>query len=101
MNYGMLDQILLEKNIEKLVLYTDEEYSVLQNIVMELECLQQEYHTKNVNELSTSTLKLKEDVNKIKSKRVEYINALQKVIEQYNRLSNEVTSIFEEKMQNE
>lgn len=101
MNYGMLDQILLEKNIEKLVLYTDEEYSVLQNIVMELECLQQEYHTKNVNELSASTLKLKEDVNKIKSKRIEYINALQKVIEQYNRLSNEVTSIFEEKMQNE
>lgn len=96
MNKGILNESLLEKEIEQIIFYANEEKTNLRKICNNLIELDNCYNSTNTKIFINNANNLKSKINTIYQKRIKYTNILKKVIINYNTLSNKTVEIFNE-----
>ena len=85
---GTINTALLEKDIEKTNLYINEENQSLNDIYTSSEDCNSNYNSKNSELLSRSNYNFEQSINQLLNKREKYIETLNKVIENYNLLTD-------------
>lgn len=95
MDKGILNQSLLEKDIEKIKFYSQEEKVKLNKLCNKFNEISKEYKSNNTVLLLNNVGNLKNNINQIYEKRIKYTEVLNRVISQYNRLSDETLKYFE------
>jgi len=96
MNEGIINKDLLNKDIEQIEYYKNEEKNILNKINNKLnECIDN-YTSSNKNLFLTKINNFNDDINKIYEKRGMYITVLKHTIEKYDYLSNKTVDIFSE-----
>lgn len=95
MNKGNLNREFLEKNIEQIIFYRDEEKNNLLNIFGQMEQSIGNYKSKNSSQFLNRISELKPAIEQIYAKRLSYISLLNKVIVQYESLSMKTIETFE------
>lgn len=91
MSLGHIYLSYLEKNIEKIDFYKDEEEKVLKKISNQLEECNKRYHSSNTTYLSNKAANIKGNINNIKNKRIKYNQVLKTTIERYKEMSTSIT----------
>lgn len=94
MNQSLLNEGLLQKDIEQLAYYTDEENEVLKKISSVLRDVSNSYQSPNTASFLNHTTHWQQKIRPIYEKRKQYEITLNRVIEQYNRLTNETIQKF-------
>ncbi len=95
MNEGLLDRELLEKDIEQIEYYKEEERKTLEDICSQLEVCREFYQSQNIPQLLNDTDNPKMKCSMLYSKRNQYATTLKKAIELYETLSNETIKKFD------
>ena len=94
MNNGILNEMLLEKNIEMIKYYSTEEKRLLSKINNKISEISNNYHSTNSSLLMNSSSNLKSNINSIYNKRLKYTTVLNEVILRYQESSNATVKIF-------
>ena len=94
MNNGILNEMLLEKNIEMIKYYSTEEKRLLSKINNKISEISNNYHSINSSLLMNSNSNLKSNINSIYNKRLKYTTVLNEVILRYQESSNATVEIF-------
>lgn len=94
MNNGILNEMLLEKNIEMIKYYSTEEKRLLSKINNKISEISISYHSTNSSLLMNSNSNLKSNINSIYNKRLKYTTVLNEVILRYQESSNATVKIF-------
>lgn len=94
MNTNVLDQPLLEKNVEQIKLYANEEQSILTIINNTMLSITDSYKSSNSNQIQTNITNFTPNITKIYHKRTTYTNTLTNVIAQYNQISIQANQVF-------
>lgn len=94
MNNGILNEMLLEKNIEMIKYYSTEEKRLLSKINNKISEISNNYHSTNSSLLMNSNSNLKSNINSIYNKRLKYTTVLNEVILRYQESSNATVKIF-------
>lgn len=95
MNKGLLNETLLEKDIEQINIYANEEKEMLKNICNKFVEVSNSYNSTNSALLLNTVNNLKGNISSIYQKRTSYIGVLNRAISSYNILSNETVAMFE------
>ena len=96
MNRGILNQSLLEKDIEKINFYASEETKILNEICQKFEDGTSNYNSANTSLLLSNINNFKDSIDKLTNKRENYTYILNKVILQYDNLSELSKKTFNE-----
>lgn len=91
MSLGHIHLSYLEKNIEKIDFYKDEEEKILKKICSQLEECNKRYRSSNTTNLSNKVTNIKGNINNIKNKRIKYNQVLKTTIERYKEMSTSIT----------
>lgn len=91
---GILNEMLLEKNIEMIKYYSSEEKRLLSKINNKIGEISKNYHSTNSALLMNSNSNLKSNINYIYNKRIKYTTVLNEVILRYQESSNATVEIF-------
>lgn len=94
MNNGILNEMLLEKNIEMIKYYSTEEKRLLSKINNKIGEISKNYHSTNSALLMNNNSNLKSNINYIYNKRIKYTTVLNEVILRYQESSNATVEIF-------
>ena len=92
MEKGIIEQSLLEKNIEYLEFYSDEEKVMLNKIYNKVIDIVNNYISENSKLLINKNIHLKKNIDDIAAKRIRYTKILNKVILIYNDTSDAVVN---------
>lgn len=95
MDKGVLNESLLEKNIEQVQLYSDEEKESLTAICDKFYEFSKSYCSANTTILNNNIDELKSNISTIYAKRNQYVKILNEVIEKYDVLSNITVATFD------
>ena len=95
MNENILNKALLEKNIEQINYYIEEEKQLLNKIFEKMELCLKDYNTSNTAKYLEKITDSKLNVSKISTKRTQYINILNNAIARYDRVSIETINRFD------
>ena len=95
MNENILNKSLLEKNIEQINYYSEEEKQVLGKIFEKMQLCLRNYNTSNTADFLEKIIDSKASVSKISSKRAKYVNILSNAIARYDRVSIETINRFD------
>lgn len=96
MNKGIINQNLLEKNIQQINLYQEEETKILEKIYRTLKEGTKSYQSTNTALLLNEIHYIKKNIHLIEKKRVEYADVLNKAISNYSMLENKTIQTFNE-----
>lgn len=96
MNRGILNQSLLEKDIEQINFYASEEIKTLNKICQKFEDGTSNYNSANTSLLLSNINNFKDSIDKLTNKRENYTYILNKVILQYDNLSELSKKTFNE-----
>ena len=91
---GILNQELLERNIENIKYYLEEEYKYINKIYDKLNESSKYYCSFNTNLILEVIYNLPDNAEFLKNKREKYVIVLNKNIIKYNNLSIETKRIF-------
>ncbi len=94
MNKGILNQSLVEKNIQQLTFYSNEEQKKLNQICVNMLEASTNYKSSNTSLLVNHVTMIQNQLPKINEKRTYYRKVLNDAINQYNRLSLETKRAF-------
>ena len=95
MNKGLLNESFLDKDIEQINLYSNEENEKLKSICNKFTEISSLYSSTNTALILNSLNNLKGNIKNIYKKRIEYIGVLNRAKESYNLLSKETVVMFE------
>lgn len=95
MNKGLLNETLLDKDIEQIMLYANEEKENLKNICNKFIEISYSYNSTNTALLLNTVNNLKGNISSIYQKRTNYVSVLNRAISSYKVLSNETVAMFE------
>ena len=94
MNKGILESELLEKNIEYLQFYINEEYKMLNNIYNQMIECNSCYSSLNSKLFINEINNIPNNIKLIQENRLKYINILNNVIVKYKETSESTKNIF-------
>lgn len=94
MEKGILNRELLEKNIENIKYYLEEEYTYLNKICDKMKESSESYFSLNSNLILQTISNISNDAKFLKNKREKYVNILNKNIIKYSDLSIETKKNF-------
>lgn len=95
MDRVIINQLLLERNIQQIDFYTNEEQLILNKISNQLYEISKNYKSNNNSLILEDINKFKEKITNLTKKRKQYNVVLNKVIQKYNDLGIETIEIFE------
>jgi uncharacterized coiled-coil DUF342 family protein len=96
MNRGIINEAMLERDIENIEFYLNEENKILNKIYDAYQEALDCYSSTNTNFLSNHLNTLPKNISDIWNKRKQYTNTLQRVIQQYHMLSESTRKKFED-----
>lgn len=96
MNKGIIEESYLQKNIDKINFYSNEEKKVLIKISQQFERCNDNYKSTNANIFMKTMNSFNLNVDRIYTKREKYQITLKNVITQYKSLSVQVINDFGE-----
>ena len=94
MDRGFVNEDLLEKNIEQILMYAKEERDILKKIGEVLSTISTSYDSVNDSSFCEGLIDFDKTVEFIYSKRNEYVGVLNKTLTIYRDLSGETASMF-------
>lgn len=95
MNENILNKTLLEKNIEQINFYSEEEKQVLSKIFEKMQICLKNYNTSNTAQFLEKIIDSKLSTSKISTKRTKYVKVLNNAIARYDRVSMETINRFD------
>lgn len=98
MNEARIDSLLLKENIEKINFYADREKDLLENISSHLIGISGSYSSSNTQLITEKAYCLKNSVNTIYEKRLEYTHVLNRAISNYVALAKKTVETFEKEV---
>ena len=94
MNKGILNQSLVEKNIQQITFYSEEEQKKLNQICSEMIEASNNYKSSNTSIFTNHVTMMQKQIPIINEKRKKYADVLDAAIKQYHRLSGETRKAF-------
>ncbi len=96
MNENTLNKTLLEKDIEQINYYANEEKNILNKIFERMKLCTNEYNSSSNKSIILDKINSSQTmISKIESNRAKYVNVLNNAIKRYDRISIETINKFD------
>ena len=95
MNYCLMDEALIEKNVVQIEFYGNEEFSTLGRFCDQFEEATNSYQSLNTNLLLNNINNFRNDTNNILNKRIQYAKTINEALTIYRELKANTSEAFE------